>query len=49
MSDPSLSDLERLKEPIENEVMKSQSRSLSERDGSVIQFDNKMDSGLDYP
>ena len=35
--------------PIEDDVMKSQSRSMSERDGSDIQFDNEMHLDLNYP
>ena len=34
---------------IEDEIIHSQSRPLSERDGSDIDFINRMDSDLDYP
>ena len=34
---------------IENDVINSQSRPMSERDGSDVDFNNETDSGLNYP
>ena len=34
---------------IEDDVINSQSRPMSERDGSDIDFNNELDSSLDYP